>query len=203
MEKSIEEIKELWKAETDEWVRIAVTENINDYPLEVQAIIRAEAVRRVSLRSNPEGASVTSENEPKPFKFKAKTQLKIGLVFACFILLNETYNLVNGQLIGASSADLFRYLIKIVTLSIYVTALVKRKIRVVQFVYSWWVWLMGFECALVFIFIVSPARRAATLANPIAALFGVAIVIMPYLMGIYVLKIGLCGLTKLIENQET
>ena len=106
MAKSPEEIKELWKAETDEWVRIAATENIHEYPVEVQEIIRAEARRRVLAKSNPELASVTAEYEEKPFRLKAKTQLRIGLICACFILANETYNLVAGQLIGASSAEL-------------------------------------------------------------------------------------------------
>lgn len=203
MAKSPEEIKELWKSETDEWVRIAATQNINDYPLEVQAIIRAEAVRRVSARANPEGASVTAENELKPFRLKAETQLRIGLICACFILVIEIYNLVNGQFFSESSAELSGYLIKIVTLSIYVTALVKRKIRVVQFVYRLWIWLIGCECALFCIAIVSAGKWAESSANLNAVLFACAIIFIPYLMIIYMLKTGLCGLTKLIENQET
>lgn len=201
MEKSIEEIKELWKAETDEWVRIAATKNINEYPLEVQAIIRAEAVQRVLSRKDSERPSVTAET--KPFRLKAKTQLRIGLICACFILVIEIYNLVNRQLFGASLTELSGYLIKMVTLSIYVTALVKRKIRVVQFMYRLWVWLIGCECVLFCIAIVSAGKWAESSANLITVLFACAIIFIPYLIVIYILKTGLCGLTKIIENQET
>ena len=203
MERSIEEIKELWKAETDEWVWKAATKNINEYPVEVQAIIKAEAVQRVLSGKNPERPIVTAKNKPKPLRLKAKTQLRIGLIYACFILVIETYNLVNGQLLSESSAELSGYLIKMGTLSVYVTALVKRKIRVVEIVYRLWVWLIGFECVLFCRTIVLAGKRAESLVNPITVVFACAVIIIPYLIGIYMLKTGLCGLTKLIENQET
>ena len=62
----LEEIKELWKAETDEWVWKAATKNINEYPIEIQAIIKAEAVQRVLSGKNPERPIVTAKNKPKP-----------------------------------------------------------------------------------------------------------------------------------------
>lgn len=199
MAKSLEEIKKLWKSETDEWVRIAATQNINDYPAEIQEIIRAEARRRILARSDPELARAAAENEP--FSLKATTQLKIGFICACFILVNETYNLVDGQLAGASSTELSAYLIKIVVMSIYVTALVKRKIRAVQFMYRFWLWFIGCECALTFITMISE-KRGLNSEDPVRALFSLAVVIIPYLIGIYVLKTGLSGLRKLKENQE-
>jgi hypothetical protein len=199
MAKSLEEIKKLWRSETDEWVRIAATQNLNDYPPQVQEIIRAEATRRISSKKDPDHKSDTPENEP--FRLSAKTQIKIGFICACFILLNETYNLVNGQLSGSSSTELSAYLIKIVIMSVYVTALVKRKVPVVQFMYSFWLWIVGCESALIIMVVLSD-KRTLGLQNPATKLFSLAVVIIPYLMGIYVLKTGLRGLRKLIKKQE-
>ncbi len=204
-EYNIEEVRELWKQEPDKVVFKAATEDLSEYPLEIQAIIQAEATKRDFPEKNLEGLNVKvkKKKNAKSYKLKAETQLRIGLICACCILAYGVYNFIRGQVFHASIAELSGYLTTMGTLSIYVIALVKRKIRAVQIVYRVWVVLVGLECTLICIAILLAGKWSESLVSLVTVLFICAVIFIPYLIVIYILRIGLCGLTRIIENQKT
>ena len=63
MEKSLDEIKKHWAQETDEWLIKAATIDLNEYPFEVQEIIRNEVKRR-----GLEGKEYNKSSIPKEIK---------------------------------------------------------------------------------------------------------------------------------------
>lgn len=75
----LEEAKRLWQQESDRYVLKAATEDIEEYPPEVRAIINEEAIRRGLLRE-PLVQSSTAPEEPQVICLDAP----VGLRKACF-----------------------------------------------------------------------------------------------------------------------
>ena len=86
---SIEEAKELWQQEPDDSVVFrAATEDIDEYPPEVQAIIREESERRKSLNAERERKQKESACAIKATRTKIAESIGVSLsiLIPCGIL---------------------------------------------------------------------------------------------------------------------
>lgn len=120
-EKKIKEIIAAWQNEPDEWVLKAATEDIKDYPPEVQAVIKEEAKRRREAERGREAKQ--QRNTPKHRKVKVYRVLGgilsvLGVMgFAGSLLNNLTTGLEEGEVIVLSYVTivntLFEFMINI------------------------------------------------------------------------------------------
>ena len=202
---SIEEIRKLSRQETDKWVLKAVTKNIGEYPPEIQAVIREEALRRGLIEykdiedSQKSLEAKASVCERKRANMKAERQIKTGcwtaVVFVFLLLLAPWLRVIQGKdLYGLREAygtflyigiHYLGYSPSIILLTIFAYAVRKHKVKTTIIVFIihtvWWFSLFFYSIL-------------ARVEN-----FSLTWLIIP-LIGIFLLTEGVSGVCKKVKR---
>lgn len=160
----IDEVKTLWQQEQDKYICKAVSEDLEEYSPEIQAVIREEALKRglikeekgqVVLVKEVDGKKVSkleSMDSVKDFKpWLAKTQIYIGEVTAGIMAVLGFYTLVSffsrfskyefpHWSSNTALLCLLGTMVSVILSVCYFSAIRKRKVKTVRQIYRiWWI----------------------------------------------------------------
>ena len=95
---NIEEAKRLWQEEPeDKAILRAATENINEYPAEIQAIIQGEAKKRGLINEDKVVTPAETEKAIKPKKTGKQRARTIALILIILVIIAKITDIAKGN----------------------------------------------------------------------------------------------------------